>query len=449
VFTSVYFGEIYLEIWEVLLSIVLIAIFLAIGGAIQVRHLRKGHTHYKFFMWGLSIKLLGGLGFALIYLFYYQGGDTFAYFQSALSMVKLADKNPIDFVDFYFSSNPGEILYYFDHDTGYPLHYMVKDPRTFMVVKLLTPLMFISFHSYLFLSIMMAGITFLGIWKMYSMFCRYYPKAHRGLAFAILLVPSVLFWGSGILKDSITLTATCWLVVYVEVVLIRKNFRPKGILFLLFAAWIIVEVKPYILFALLPLILFWMLYSKIGSIRNTLVKYLLLPVTVFLVMASSYAVLGTLGTESKFNVDNALATAQLTQHDLQQDYYGGSAFNIGVFDGSVAGAIGLAPAAIFAGLFRPGIWEARSLVVLVSALENSVIIILLIWLLWSRGWYSVLNFIKAQPLLGFCIGFSVLLAFVIGLSTSNFGAMVRFKIPLIPFFMAVIMVPYSYLRRKR
>ena len=42
--------------------------------------------------------------------------------------------------------------------------------------------------------------------------------------------------------------------------------------------------------------------------------------------------------------------------------------------------------------------------------------------------------ILGNPFVSMCLLFSVVLALGIGISTSNFGALVRFKIPLIPFF---------------
>jgi len=45
-----------------------------------------------------------------------------------------------------------------------------------------------------------------------------------------------------------------------------------------------------------------------------------------------------------------------------------------------------------------------------------------------------------HEILFFCITFAVLFAFMIGLTTPNFGALVRFKIPLIPFFAAWLVI---------
>jgi len=44
------------------------------------------------------------------------------------------------------------------------------------------------------------------------------------------------------------------------------------------------------------------------------------------------------------------------------------------------------------------------------------------------------------PLFIFCLSFSLFLAFSIGLTAGNFGALVRYKIPMLPFFTSMIVV---------
>ncbi|MBK7965272.1 MAG: hypothetical protein IPK10_08205 [Bacteroidetes bacterium] len=49
---------------------------------------------YKYFVKGLVAKLVGGMGLAFVYTFYYPGGDTLQYFYDSLAFQKLM------FVDF-------------------------------------------------------------------------------------------------------------------------------------------------------------------------------------------------------------------------------------------------------------------------------------------------------------------------------------------------------------
>jgi hypothetical protein len=40
----------------------------------------------------------------------------------------------------------------------------------------------------------------------------------------------------------------------------------------------------------------------------------------------------------------------------------------------------------------------------------------------------------------FCFSFAIFFAFSVGLTTSNFGSLVRYKIPATPFFMAALFI---------
>ena len=49
--------------------------------------------YYRYFRIGLFVKIFAGLAFALIYIFYYGGGDTVYYFWGSGSIVKMFGKD--------------------------------------------------------------------------------------------------------------------------------------------------------------------------------------------------------------------------------------------------------------------------------------------------------------------------------------------------------------------
>jgi hypothetical protein len=112
----------------------------------------------------------------------------------------------------------------------------------------------------------------------------------------------------------------------------------------------------------------------------------------------------------------------------------GSVYTFGDYDFSTGGMIRKAPMAVFTGLFRPVIWEVRNPVMLLSALESLFMIVLLIRVIWKIGLSRFFSQIFSNPVVGFCMVFSLAFAFAIGISTYNFGSLVRYRIPLIPFF---------------
>lgn len=435
-----YQGDVPIEMWEFIsIPIYLIFIFI-IASVIKFRNQKK-YPEYSFYLWGLTAKVVGGLVFAFFYIYYYQSGDTVAYYESALSTVHLFNVNYHSGVTILFGDRTVEDYFLFSSNTGYPLEFVFHDPKTFMVVRLLVPLLYLSFNSYFICTVLVSVVTYSALWQLYRMFVRYYPRYYKQIAYGVLFMPSTLFWGSGILKDSFTLASTCLFVVSIEVLFLQKKYRLKPMIMVVLSAFLILSIKPYIFMVLLPGAMFWIFYSRIKKIRSKLILYVALPVAFLLVMAGSFFVLSQLGdTLGKFSLDKALDTASISQRDLKRAEYQGNSFDIGDYDPTLIGVASKFPQAVLAGLFRPFLWESNNLTMLLSSMENIVLLGIFVYLLMKVGVKRFFGMIRENPVLLFSVIFAVIFAFVIGISTSNFGALVRFKIPLMPFFTTTMFI---------
>ena len=96
----------------------------------------------------------------------------------------------------------------------------------------------------------------------------------------------------------------------------------------------------------------------------------------------------------------------------------------------------MAPFAIFAGLFRPTVLDVRNPVMMISAIENMMLMFFLFYMLYSLGVFTFVKYVFTKPMILFSFGFAVFFAFAVGLTTSNFGSLVRYKIPSVPFLLA-------------
>jgi len=100
----------------------------------------------------------------------------------------------------------------------------------------------------------------------------------------------------------------------------------------------------------------------------------------------------------------------------------------------------VAPQAVIVSLFRPFLFEARNPVMLLSALEASFFLYLTIALLFRTGIVKSFQLIASQPILTFCFIFSIVLAIGVGTNSGNFGTLVRYKIPLMPFYLSALFI---------
>jgi hypothetical protein len=444
-----YIKQIYPFEW-VMLGIYMLVI-MGVSFYIQITHIKRDRI-YRYYTSAVFAKVISAVAFCLIYIYYYKGGDTVSYFETSRALLNLGMKNPGNFLKEIVQTPSVPNYFLFDRVTGYPWSYMFYDHQTWFVAKLLTPILVVSFKSYLVSTVMLSWLSFIGTWKLFKLLVRYYPNLEGRMAFCMLFVPSVLFWGSGILKDTITFAAVCWIIIGIDGVFISKIKRLRNLFILILSTWVLLSIKPYILISLLPGAFVWILYNRISKARSKFLKYSAIPLIYLSSFLIVYIMLSAFGDRlGKFSVPKMLVTASITQKDLKQDYYHGSSFDIGDYDPTITGMLSKVPAAITVGLFRPFLWEARNPVMIASGLENFSFLLLAIGVV-VGFFFKMKKFFKIileNPFLIFLLSYTIFFSLLVGLSTSNFGALVRFKIPFLPFFVcALVLMNYFLWSRK-
>jgi hypothetical protein len=275
----------------------------------------------------------------------------------------------------------------------------------------------------------------------YRSLVKLYPHLHRHLAIAVLFVPSVIIWGSGIFKDTLTFAALMWLSWAAVEVIERGSYGLSKWILGSLMIMLISLIKPYILMCFLPVLIFWFFLKQVAHIRNVVLKALVGP---FLLVASIPVILFALQlageSEQKYALENISRTAQVTAYDIR--YYtgagAGSGYTLGELDGSWVSMLRVAPQAINVSLFRPYVWEVSNPLMLLSALESMVVLLFMLPLIW-RG-RQTLSYLGRNPMVVAFVIFALVFAFAVGVSSYNFGTLVRYKIPLMPFLLVAMMI---------
>ncbi len=447
-----YHGDVGIAPWEYLLGIIYVMVMYLYFSRKKNMNI-KLHPEYKYYLPGLFAKLGGGALFALIYMYYYSGGDTTAYFFSGVAMKSMLFEDPIEYMrQVFLGDNSIRALHQYAAMPMRPYEYVFSDARTFQALRVSSVLALLTFNSYLIATLVIASLSFLGIWACYRTYVSYFPAISGKLAIGFLFMPSTIFWGSGILKDTFTFYAVCvWVHAVDEVFFKRRNIASRVVL-MAFSAMIMIKVKPYIFMVIMPATLLWVLYMRVVRLRNSLVRFVLVPVLVFSLVGLSIFILSRMGDLlDKFALDEALGSITNVQNDMATNSnYGDYKFDVGPMDGTWQGVLKKFPVATNAALFRPYPWEVRNVVTAMSGLENLFVLGLTVWTLLSAGVRFSLRCIASNPLLLMSMTFSLLFAFVVGITTPNFGALVRFKIPLIPFYISSLyIILYFHQLRKQ
>jgi hypothetical protein len=432
-----------LSIFDIILTPFYIIGAYAYGYYVTKKNIRS-NPEYAYFTKGLMVRIIGAITLGLIYFFYYGGGDTTNYFESASAYSNLFFKDQSDFWIAQFG-NPKGHYFAFDDSTGYPI-YTGRDSHAFFVVRLLMPIVSLGLHSYFSSAVLVACFTYGGMWKLYQTFLLEFPTLKKELAIAVLFIPSCVFWGSGLMKDSFTLSAVGWFTYAFYNFFIKKNRTISYIIYLFISMLIILAIKPYILFALLPGSILWLSNNLVKKINHGFVRLIATPVILSLGAITGYLALDNMGDNlGQYKVDQVLDKAVITQKDMKADHYGGKTYDIGEFDASISGIITVAPMAVFSGIFRPAIWDVKNVVMLISSLENTYLLILTVFLLIKLKFIGFFTLIRKNPMLLFCMLFSLFFAFSVGLTVANFGSLVRLRIPELPFFVAgIFMLRHLY-----
>jgi hypothetical protein len=407
---------------------------------------------YKYYAKALNIKVIGAVLFCLGYTIVLRGGDTSLYFWSSRSCANLAYNDFGAYWQILKGNVNAETLSAFNTETGYVAY--VRDMRAFSVVRFTSVIALIFGKSYLLTTIALNLVLFNAFWRFFKLLCKLYPSLIRPMFLSVFLIPSVIFWGSGILKDSYTMAATLWFT-YAAYYLIIKFDRTKLIrcvIYLIISVYIFIILKPYILFALIAGVSIWFVFGYMQKIQNAFVRVFVFPLLMLLAILGGGAGL-IRATESAggfySSPEAMMERAVIIQNDLKQDYYGDNSFDIGGFEASYSGILAKAPIAIASGLFRPFIWEASGPTLIMSAIENIVIMVLLLLALFGRGIKNFFKQLASNHYLVFALTFSLLLSFMVGLTTANFGALVRYKIPFMPMMVSALLIIYNNYRKIR
>jgi hypothetical protein len=405
-----------------------------------IRPLVTDEVTRRYFIPAITVKIIGALAVGIVYQFYYGGGDTFNYHTRGSRHIWEA------FID---SPSVGLDLLFSDGEfTPSTFRYARQiaffgDSSSYFVVRVASIFDLFTFSTYSSTAICIALMSLVGMWMLFLVFYEKYPHLHLWLAISCLFIPSVFFWGSGLLKDTLVMGCLGAASYEFNKLLMKRQVSVFHILLLFLSLYVIFEVKKFILQAYLPSVLLWTYMSYAMSIRSVFLKIVLVPLVLFITLVSSYYSVVRVGEgDVRYSVDKIAHTAQETAFDIR---YGtgkdaGSGYSLGEMDGTFAGMVRLAPQAINVSLFRPYLWEVRNPLMLLSAIESFtfMVVVLVIVLRKRLNLFAAL----AKPDILFCMTFAVIYAFAVGVSTFNFGTLARYKIPLLPFFSMALVLLY-------
>lgn len=418
--------------WIIFVLLVVIAFY---GVWFYSKSKMKDDPKYVYLPYGYLIKVLGGAFFAAIFFYVYTVGDTFLYWSGAKNISNYFWENPQMYFKMLFS-NPEEMK---EMIPG--IHREVAYTRTeeeWFMVRILSVINIFCGGNYLLLLFFTSMFSFVGSWTIFEVINSWFKNNTRLAFICSFAVPTVIIWSSGVIKDSLVFGMIGVMVYAFYQIFFHKNWGNIWMwaLFII-STYTIFRLKSYLVIALLPsLMLAYYIFIR-SRIQNIILKRISGPILFAFMIGAGVLLIQTLAEISeKYEVEKLENKAKgfHTWHVTT----GGATYNLGEIEYTISGVARKIPAALNVSFYRPYPWEIKNIGMAIASVESLILLLLSIYLLFYKGIKSIRKIFR-DPLLTFFLIFSIILGFAAGFTSYNFGALVRYKMPLMPFFVFTLL----------
>lgn len=360
-----------------------------------------------------------------IYTNYYPDhstADIFKYFDDAVVLFDSLHQSVGDFLKILFGLNcdTPEMSHYFENTNHWTRIYEYApflDNR--LIIRTNMVLMFVSAQNIAVHYVFANFISFFGCILIYKTFEKMFGKSI--LCFILIfLMPSTLLWSAGILKECLVIFALgCFVYGFFN---LTKYFSASNIIFCIIGLLMLVILKIYVLVALCPALLAFVINKK-----KIFWKPIIAYIAVCILGVLCIGILDFGLHELPFF--ESFAGKRSDSINLSIAENAGSILPIEKIESTPWNFIKETPTAIWNTIALPYIWNFKGIIQFVPAVESLLLFVLLglTLVFYKKPTEQQKNF------MWFSICFSLILIWEIGISTAVVGGIVRYKIPIFPF----------------
>jgi len=375
---------------------------------------RSGLTHSQLIIIFL-LKVMAGIFYGWIGLYYgnmAQMVDTWSFHYSSLQEYQLLKTNPAEFfTNLFHDPYENGITKFFETTDSY-----WSDLKGNFLIKILSLLNIFSFGHYYINVIFISFISMFGPIAIYRVMTDVFPEKKLQVLLATFLIPSFLYWTSGIHKEGLIFLGLSLVVYNIYFALRQKKITVLKIISILFGLLLILILRNFLIVIIIPALIAWLLAEKYPK------RGLAVFVTCYLFFIVFFFTAKYINPN--FNFPQAVVNKQ--QEFLKLT--GGSTVPIKKLKPTVGSFLINTPQAFNLSIIRPNPSDVRHLLSLAAAAEiNLLLLLFLVFLIWRT------NGIRSRIFIYFCLFFSFSLLLTIGYSVNVLGAIVRYRSIIIPF----------------
>lgn len=386
----------------------------------------------------LFLKVLAGILVGVVFKHLYTGGDTFSYYEEGIRISDYVRQHPGAAFSIFFDTDKVQNLWLI-------LHYQ-EQPRALFFSKIIAFINVLTHANYWLMSVYFSLFSFFGSLLLVGQLIRRFEGIKTSAVMAFFYLPSVLFWSSGILKESVAIPALYFMVAFM-----LTELKPRdsvwwllGLGFLV-SGYLLWNLRYFYLGASLPFLLATVIAIKIQQNgRRQRIKRISPRMMYFLVVAAAFFFMSRM----HFNLRHEHLIDVLYQNYqlFAQRSEPGNSIVFENLQPQLLSFLMYAPKALFSGLFRPNVWDIQNWRQLPQIAENFLILMI--------SFISLYGVIKKKPHLGFwglsAIIYVVMMSILFAYASPNFGSLMRYRSGYLSFFVLMILYqsPVSYLIEK-
>jgi hypothetical protein len=378
------------------------------------------------------IKIFSGIAYAMFYKLpkYYAGADTWRFYRLSLNEKQWLLTDPVEFAKDLFVHGYDKTGGLFSGENSY-----WNDLKSNVPVKLMACMNVITNNSYYTNIIIFNFLFFFGLIALFKMFNQIYPGKKWLIIIGVFLLPSTLFWCSGIHKDGLLLSAIGLLVYNFFKALRNEGSLIKRILLIVFCMILIFPLRNYVSLALLPALLCWGIAYKLKK------KPLLIFVSVYIIGIALFFLSSHIHPSLSF--PQFIVDKQIEFQGLE----GSSEIMSQQLEPSFISFAKYLPSAIDMALFRPHITEIKNFSYIPAIGEILLLIILFLFFLFYRDNNNVKD---NRAVNYFCLFFALSLVIIAGYTITFSGAIVRYRSLVLPLLITPLLcnINWNQLLRK-
>jgi hypothetical protein len=386
----------------------------------------------KLIVLAFVIKVISGCALGLLYTHHYTDrlkADTFKFFDDSGVMMDALAANPVHFFELFTGTgldDPQLEPYFYQMNTWMTEDFYITSNR--MMIRINTLFRFLTPPGeYYYLHVIMLNfLSLMGLIFLCKTFFKKLEHNHKLFFALVILFPSLLFWGSGLLKDGVILFALGSMCYAFSRMLNGYPYKVVSIFVFLISALLLALIKIYILFAILPAICGWLWCSL--SPGKTKLKFAFVHLVFFSLIIIAHI------SSQHFDPVHYLDNKQKEFFHVVEVEKPNHVVSIKPINNSIVTIMEQSIPAFFRTLLRPHVFESREPLILMSAAENLFLLLFMAIVIVTakKGTWS------SSPLFYFSMTFFVLIFILIGLLVPITGAMVRYKIVAVPFLLYIL-----------